>query len=237
MIWLVIAGCVEETVALNGTVYESYEPLSAPLEDGELRIVDFAGEPLTTVHTSADGTFDAVVPAGISVFVEVSADGFAVTPFPGVIGFEPVQTVEDHALYGVSDAERADWLARYEGCPGADTDRAMVIGEMRLYGLTDPLTGGNPTIGTGTVTVADGDIEEATGCYLDEDGALYDPDAVFTGASGAFGVFGVEAGLHDFQLRGEMATDLSTTEVYPLWIPDRPNVVSPWFPAWLPFAF
>jgi hypothetical protein len=237
MIWLIFVGCSEETVRLTGNVFESHDLLSGPLEDGELAIVDFDGKPLATAETDANGAFEAVVPAGIAVFVEVTAEGFAVTAFPGVIGLDPEQEVEAHALYGVSDAERADWLGRFTGCPGADDDRAMVIGEMRIYGLQDPYTGESPTIGTGTVAVAQGEDVKASGCYLDEDGALYDPEAEVTGASGAFGVFGVGPGLHDLQIEGEVSTDLSTTQAYPLWVPDRPNVVSPWFPAWLPFAF
>jgi hypothetical protein len=58
-----------------------------------------------------------------------------------------------------------------------------------------------------------------------------------TGDSGAFGVLGVPPGLHDLQLEAAVAAEITTAEVYPLWIPDRPDVVSPWYPAWLPFAY
>lgn len=235
MIWLAILGCAEETVTLNGAVYESHSPLSAPLAEAEIRVVDFAGAPLGTAVADGEGYFEVVVPGGDAVFVEVTAEGYAVTPFPGVIGLDPVQSVEDHALYGVSDAERAAWITRFTGCPGADTDRAIVLGEMRLYGLVDPLTGGNPLIGTGKVRVSDGEDGVASGCYLDPEGGVWDPEATVTGESGAFAIFGVDPGLYDLHLEGVVSETVSATQVYPLWIPDRPNVVSPWYPAWLPF--
>lgn len=237
MIWLAVLGCTDETVLLNGVVYESHDLLSPALAGAEIHVVDFDGTSLSTATADGGGRFETEVPGGIPVFVEVSAEGYSVTPFPGVIGLAPVQTVDDHALYGVSDAERADWLARFTGCPGADGDRAIVLGEMRIYGLEDPLTGESPTIGTGIVTVTDGEQTEAAGCYFDPAGERYDPAAEVTGDSGAFAVFGVEPGLHDLQLEGAVSETLSASEVYPLWIPDRPNVVSPWYPAWLPFPF
>ena len=38
-------------------------------------------------------------------------------------------------------------------------------------------------------------------------------------------------------MRSRPLIGVTTSEVYPLWIPDREHVVSPWFPAWLEFVF
>ncbi|MEQ1507344.1 MAG: carboxypeptidase-like regulatory domain-containing protein [Myxococcota bacterium] len=222
-----------ETVELSGLVYASHDPLSGPLPDARLAVVDEYGEALAEATTGADGAFTLIVPEGRSVFVEIAADGFTTSTFPGVVGLEDVQQVEDHALYGVSDAEHAGWIDRLGGCTGADDpEGALVIGEVRVYGITDPLTGGNPSVGTAQVEVADGDTVWS-GCYLDADGIAWDPDADYTGATGLFAVPGVGRGLLDLRVSADIAVGATTTEVYPLWIPADGVVVAPWYPAYV----
>lgn len=227
-----LAGCSDPSVVLQGTVYASADPTSPALGGAEVTLVDAATERIGSVKTDAEGAFEIVVPEPGVVFVEITAPDYAVSTFPGIIGAGPVQVVEEGALYGVSEAERAEALATFAGCPGADGASAIVVGEMRLH-IIDTLTGGSPTTGTGVAEVLKSGESTWTGCYLDGEG-VYDPEAVFTGLTGKFLVGGVQPGLYDLAVSAEIATGIWTEAAYPLWIPDRPHVVSPWYPAWLP---
>jgi hypothetical protein len=150
-----------------------------------------------------------------------------------VVGLEPIQVVEDGALYGVSEELRATVLAEFTGCPGTDQDTALVLGELRLD-MVDEVTGGSPTINTGIAEVLKSGETEWLGCYLGDEG-VYDPEAAWTGSTGRFLVGGVEPGQYDLAVSAQIVEGVWTEASYPLWIPDRPHVVSPWYPAWVPF--
>lgn len=219
-----------DPITVSGVVYSSHDPLSPPLPGAELRFVDFDLAELGTATADADGAFALSLPAGVSVLVAISAEGNATTTFPGVLGVGD-QEVEDHAMYGFPLADEADLRARFAGCPGADAGGAMVYGEIRVYGLSDP-DGQEPSTNVGTAKVDTGDAQ-IFGCYFDAAGELYDPEAAFTGDSGQFAVFGVEPGLHDLLIDADLTPGQDSTVSYPLWVPDAPTVVSPWFPAYV----
>lgn len=229
-----LGGCAhEDVVTLKGLVYESSDSLSPPLPGAELRFVDFDGEPVGRGRTDDDGVFSISLPGGIPVFVEISAEGHATTTFPGVVGLDAEQSVEDRTLFGMPLATLDDWRARFAGCPGADDpDTAMVIGEIRIYALTDPITGGQPSTSVGLAIVHTA-RRDLPACYLDSEGQVYDPEAEYTGTSGTFAVFGVPEGLHDLDVRADFSSGIDNTEIYPVWIPEGGSVVSPWYPAYV----
>jgi hypothetical protein len=232
-IGLTLLGCSETVVTLQGTVYQSVDPVAPPLAQAELLVVDVEGVRLAEAVTDDDGKFELSVVGGDTVFVEITAEGYAVSTFPGVVGIQPVQVVEDGALYGVSEEVRAQVLAEFAGCPGTGEDQAIVLGELRLD-MVDAVTGGSPTINTGIAEVLKSGQSEWLGCYLGEAG-VYDPEATWTGETGRFLVGGVEPGLYDLAVSAQIVEGVWTEASYPLWIPDRPHVVSPWYPAWVPF--
>jgi hypothetical protein len=236
-LFLLALGCAERLTVVNGVVFESRDPLSPGLGGASVEFVDEYGERLDRVTADADGAFQVTVPSAESVFVVISADGFATTTFPGSIGYAEQAQVEDHALYGVTLAEREAWLAQYAGCAGADDPvGAVVVGEIREYGITDPYTGESPTTSMGLAELYDGgEAPTWTGCYLDADGVAWDPEAELTGPAGQFAVFGVGPGFHDLVIQTLIGPDLWTVDVYPMWVPEGDDVVSPWFPAWASF--
>jgi hypothetical protein len=154
-----------------------------------------------------------------------------VSAYPGTIGLDPEQQVEDHALYGLSNEEYQEWSELFAGCPGLDSG-AFVVGEVRLFGISDPITDESPTTSTGRVTAYGADGQVWAGCYLDDEGLAYDPDASFTGATGLFLVPGVPVGLHDLVVEVLIGPDTWTLDVYPLRITAGPQMVSPWWPLW-----
>lgn len=237
MLPLLILACADdELVRLEGTVVESHGS-TAPLPDATVAFVDDSGAPLGDAVTDAYGNFAIDLPAGANVFVTIDAVGFVTSVFPGVIGVQPLQKVEGYALYGVSAAEHESLLAVWSGCPGLTETGPLVVGEQRIYGLTDG-AGNSPSVNTGIATLlsADGSDSEE-GCYLTDDGSAYDPTAETTGASGTFLVAGATPGPWDLVVEYEFGVDQWTTAIYPVWLPDRGPIVSPWYPAWVPFAY
>lgn len=233
---LALLGCeAPGETRVTGRIFAGHGDDAPPLSGAEVSFVVGDASVLDRVETDADGAFTVRLPHGTNLFVEVRADGYATTTFPAVIGLDRALEVEDHLLYGFPAEERDAILTAHAGCDGAEPGAALVVGEMRLYGWADPDTGESPTVTTGVATVLGRGSTEWAGCYLDEAGLAYDPEAFMTGDSGRFTVFGPAPGLHDLDARYEVSTDVWSAQLYPVWIPEDEGAVSPWYPAWVEF--
>lgn len=225
------AACQEpDPVLVEGVVWSGPESTAPPLPDASVTFVDETGAILDAVQAGPDGVFRASVPAGVEMFAEITAPGHALTTFPGVSGIADTFEVEDHALYGMSLEERDAILERFAGCPGADEGGPLVTGEIRLYVVDEQ--GDSPLVTTGAAAVG-----KHTACYLDWSGSRYQPKVSETGNSGAFAVFGVGPGLRTLSIGYQPFPDQWSIEEYRVWIPDEPDVVSPWYPAWVELVF
>jgi hypothetical protein len=234
---LLAFGCAtDHTVELGGIVVESKDS-TAGLANATVTFVSDQGVPLDTVQTDDRGSFSAELPAGENVFARIDADGYVSSIFPGVIGIVPHQEVEGDALYGTSEAEHAALLAQWAGCPGLADDGFLVVGEMRVFGLTDD-TSNAPSVNTGTATLTP---EEGgtviDGCYLTDDGTAYDAGAERTGESGQWLVATTGPGNWALDVQYEFGADEWEGETYPVWAPADGPAVSPWYPAWVQFAY
>jgi len=75
------------------------------------------------------------------------------------------------------------------------------------------------------------------GCYLTDDGTAYDPGAERTGDSGQWLVAGAAPGGWSLEVAYEFGVDTWESETYPVWAPVDGPAVSPWYPAWVEFAY
>lgn len=237
LVWL--AACTSEPeVTLSGVVWAGPRDDDPPLGNVAVEIVSEDGSSLGRTRADADGVFSLVIHEQGTVFSVLRKDGWATTTFPGVIGAVPEQAIEPHALYAVSlDAVAAE-EARFAGCPGVGAG-GSAGGELRVFGLEDPVTGEAPLVQTGkaSLTPASSPRDELDACYLLDDGTAWDPEAYWTGASGTFGFFGLAPDTYDLDLRFELSDELVETASYPVYIPDDPVVRAPWYPAWIEFPF
>ena len=236
---LLAAGC-SQSVRVSGTVFATHGFEAPPLADAEITVVSPPStNVLATTVTGSDGSFILSLPPAIGVALEVRAEGYATTIFHGNSPFSGELAVLDHDVFGVTEAELAAERARFAGCEGADGPGAVVFGEVRVFGLVDPITGDSPLTSEGQVDVLavgdDGDVSATYGgCYLDEAGAAHDPTAEFTGESGRFAVFGVEPGLHELQAQWQAVPGEWIANYYPAWVPaGEEQVVLPQWPAWV----
>jgi hypothetical protein len=242
--WFTLFACRQEPeVLVEGVVWDGPEATSRPIGLVDVEIVDTKERVLATTRADPDGSFSAVVAETGTVFVVLRKEGYATTTFPGVIGTQEALRVEDHALYLVSEEAVAAEEARFAGCesePDPGADRRSVGGEVRAFGLVDPVTGESPIVAAAKVAlrpVPRGGAEDRAACYLDDAGEHHDPEAFWTGEAGAFGVFGIEPGVYALDVRFEVTADVFETASYPVFVPDDPIVRSPWYPAWIEFPF
>jgi hypothetical protein len=171
------------------------------------------------------------------VFLVLRKDGYVTTSIPGVIGAAEQQTIETHAVYLVSEAGAEADDERFDGCAGVG-DAGGVLGEVRVSGLIDPITGQSPLSESSKVKLYPVDGVDRTGdgilaCYLSDDGAVWDPEGFWTGAAGTFGIFGLAPGRYQLEVRIEFSAQLFDTVAYPVFIPDDSRARSPWYPAWI----
>jgi hypothetical protein len=233
---LLALGCAEDLrVELDGIVVESSDS-TVGLAGATTTFLDEDGRDLGSATTNDLGEFSVELPSGTNVFVLVDADGYVTSVFPGVIGEQPTQQVDGYALYGTSVEEYAALLATWDGCPGVLEDTFLVVGEMKIFGLTD-VTGNSPTVNTGIASLTGVNTNTVLGgCYLTDDGAAYDPDAERTGDSGGWLVAPATSGGWALEVAYEYGLDAWESETYPVWAPTAGPAVSPWYPAWVEFA-
>jgi hypothetical protein len=199
-----------------------------------LSVLHDNGDLYASVTSSADGEFSIDAPGGQNIFVEVSGTNLISASFTGVAGIGVVQEVEDGRLFGFSELEYQNWTALFEGCPGIEESQAAVVGEIRLFGFADPETGLEPLITTGYAWVQDSNGDNYQACYLDDEGTAYDPEAVATGSSGRYAIFGAPVGLSQLTIGYEVAPGTVEDYEYFLWLPQ--GGVSPRFPSYVELA-
>lgn len=234
---LLLSACeVPQDVILTGVVWNGPGDTAPSLPEAEVTVLDELGEPLGTTMADADGAFSLTVAGGDSVFVVIRRDGYATSSFPGVLGIGE-QRAEDHTLYAVPleqvEAARATWA----GCAGTGSAQGISYGDVRVFDLVDDVTGEHPSVGTATITViAERESDDRAGCYLDAFGERYESRRTVTGPAGRFATFDLVPGLHRIQV-DYTGVGWSDQLSYPMWIPDDPVSVAPWFPLWVEFRF
>lgn len=188
------AGCspsYPQTVTLSGVVldgpYGEGEPvsgLSVASRDGTL-------EPFGEATTDDAGSFTVEVAAIQDFFLEVSGEGWTTALFAGDAGLFDMQ-LTDGAVW-VRESGWVDGLAAEFGetCAAAGTDR-VIEGEVRVW-IEGVAPQDQERVGNAWVTVFTADGTPYPACYLGEEGEA-DPDAVMTGPTGRFAVFGVPQG-------------------------------------------
>lgn len=219
-----VCACSAPEVAVRGIVSAEMgaearlEGADVLLRDGDYAVVDRA-------VTDAEGVFAVTAPSLSNVFLEFSGDGLIPIAFDGSSGLGETLDVGEGILWGFTEDNRSHWESLFVGCPGVG-EGAFVIGEIHI----DVATGIAPPIADqGFARVLDEENERFDACYLDAEGLAYDAEAVRTGASGLFGIFGLEPGPF-LLVEGFHITDSSTKiQETIVWVPEDGVVTE--FPA------
>lgn len=250
------AGCIERTTLVRGRVLD-HPPAAGQsrpvgLAGARVRMLDEIGALYENSEADKDGTattddqgdFRVHAPRGQTVYALIDADGYAVTSFSGVSGFESSLTVETGLLYGLPTDHLDGYRALFAGCPVQGDGAGWILGEVRVFNLVepgleeepgtiDPLI--HPLVTTASVTALDQEGIERSACYLDAEG-VYDPEAVVTGPTGFFAIPGVPVGLHTLSVGYSLAEGINVEPARTeLWMANGEDVVAPRFPAWVEF--
>lgn len=233
---LLLAACSSGEVTIYGTLYESADADADALADGTIQIREDDGQAYgSAAHTDALGEFSALAPGGATIFAEIGGRDDGVTAsFTGTTGVgETLEVnVDEHVLYAFSQEDLDVWRDLMDGCPGAGEGGA-VLGEVRMSELSQG--GEHPLVTTAWVEVEAANGEVWEGCYLDDEGTGWDPDAEWTGETGRFAVFGVPEGAYTLTVRYAISDDYHAASWTPLWVPE--DGVAPRFPAWVRWEF
>lgn len=231
---LLLGACdrLPEQVKVKGDVRDDVDIESAPFADASLTVLAEAGKQIGSSSTDAEGAFSLKVPAGERFHLLIEGEGHVTASFTGMSGLSETFKVPEGTLHGVTQTEADAWTAQFAGCPGIGEGGA-VIGEPRIEELVDE-EGEHPGVSSAVAELWDPRSEKviATACYLDETGA-YDPEAVNTGESGVFAIYGVEEGTYVLSVGLEVYPDAWTWEDTVVYVPD--GGVAPRFPAWVHF--
>lgn len=234
----IVAGCRNDEIVVRGLV-DRVMPVRTdgrwPLSNGTVRIFDGDGERYSEATTNTNGYFRTPAPAGETIFAEVTGEGLGTTSFTGVSGLEDRMDVPVGTLFGWDLEDLADLREAFAACPGASAAGGVVLGEVRVFGLSDPETGEAPLVGTAEVSIVGLDGTEIAACYYTAEGDAHDPAAIRTGDAGAFAIFGVPSGIHTLSVVYSVfeEDDLSTYTV--VWVPEGDDAVVPRFPTWVEF--
>lgn len=193
MMLVLLFGCnpLPDTVVMTGVVGDTPYGGGGVVGGASVEILDDAHASLDTQTADAAGAFSVDVPAGVPFFVVVSAEGHVPTGFSGTAGLYDFVAPEGYP-WAASEAWLAQLRADFAACPTVGAAGAVVAGEVR---------GNNPgaaytdmiLVPSATARVFGADQAEYVACYLDDDGVSV-ADAIETGDTGRFAIFGVPAG-------------------------------------------
>lgn len=243
---LLLAACPNKETPIRGRAENARgrPDVFWPLARGTITIYDQDGVAYATTSTDASGRFATVGPGGQTVFATVDGEGLATSSFTGITGAPNTGPLvvaldehQDSPLYGVLLTEVDELRATFAGCPGADGDGGLVFGEVRVIGITDPVTDEEPLVRTAVVSVLGEAEQEFQACYLDDAGEVYDPAAGVTGDSGRFAIFGVPTGLWTLSVSFSAFVDSDVETFSQLFVPDADVAVVPREPSWVEFPF
>lgn len=183
-------------VRIDGEVQASRGE-NAPAVGARILLHDEDFQLYAETTTAEDGSFSVMAPRGAAVHLVVRTEDGLDINFPGQSGFADVFTVPRTSLWAFPKREETRWREDFAGCPGALDAPGMIVGETVLaLDIDDPSQGPIEQFGLAYAYNLEAGIEASRidACYLDDEGVAYKPDAVATGPSGRFAIFGHELG-------------------------------------------
>ncbi len=232
---LLLMGCPQQTpeeVTISG--YVSDNPGSTnPLEGVTVSVMDLTFEEQDSVVTDAEGFFSVVTTAGVPVYFDLQAEGYARTAHSGNAGLND-WTVALGQLWLESEDDLSELQALYAGCPGVGEEGGLIGGEVRFWleGY-EPDDGAWPLATTAFARAYSSEGDSFDSCHLNEEGTAYDPEALVTGQSGQYAIFGGPAGPVTLTVGYVIEEQPTWAAEYQIYVPD--GGIAPLWPSYVPF--
>lgn len=234
MLALALLACtpMPTEVTLTGAVFDDRHSAAGPLEGATVQLYDSALALYSQAQTDADGAFTVMAPAGTPVYFELHAPDFVPTGFSGTTGLSDA-AVPDGTLWLESEDDLGELEGSFAGCPGVGEASGVIEGEIRYYAEGyEPDEGSEwPIADTAWAIAYDTAGNPTPACYLDAEGAAYDPDAIVTGVSGRFAIFGAPTGPVTLEVGYNMNDEPYWHTYYYMYVPE--DGVAPAWPAYV----
>lgn len=227
------AGTPPETVTVAG--YIATNPgVQDALAGATVSVRDHTFEEVDSAVTDDEGFFSVVTTAGVPVYFDLQAEGYVPTAFSGNAGLVDWELALGD-LWIESEDDLAELEARYAGCPGVGEGGGIIAGEIRFWaegyepgdGEEWPMS----TTGFGRAYATDGESWDS--CHLDDSGEAYSADALVTGESGQYAIFGGPTGPVTLTLGYVIEEEPLWGAEYRIYVPD--GGIAPLWPSYVPF--
>ncbi|MFT5682754.1 MAG: hypothetical protein ACI8RZ_003678 [Myxococcota bacterium] len=228
MLTLLALGCISSSTTMSGAIMDGPDSTAA-VPDTAITIRSAGGSEWDAVTADATGSFEVTVPSHALFYLSAEAEGFRTTVFTGASDDAPV-VVDDGTLWMRTEADIETLIADFGDCAAEESANGggVIEGEIRLQVFESSEVNDFPIVTTAAVLAYTESGVPYTACYLDSEG---NPsiDAVSTGETGRFAVFGVPSGLISLQIRYDYGGPEEQEDWYPLYMPDDGTV--PMWPA------
>lgn len=219
LLFLVLAGCTRapNLVSISGQVADGRDADAEAIPEVQVRTFDNVLYEVDSVVADGRGWFEAQVVANADMYIEVSAPGYATAGFAG-LGPAVGTAIEFGGLWTSSDEDMEIIDSAFYGC--AQDEGALVEGQVRLsvQGFTPDEGQDWPIAITAWARAYDSQGNTFPACYLSNEGA-YDAEAVSTGDTGRFAIYGAPTGPVTLEVGYDVAEQTSSQLFY-IYVPE-----------------
>lgn len=229
---LFFLGCIgTDYISITGHIMEGPQSTTAV----SLASVTAYNEQLETQsisdNTDEYGAFEVMVPSLESFYLKIEGEDRSPTFFAGQAGAYDMG-ITDGAIFSFSNSYLDDLKDKFSTC--GDVEGGIIEGEV----VVAFPSGGNDYVSNAWVTAYDELENKFEGCYLDDNGN-YIEDALYTGKTGRFAIFGLEDGIYSlsvaYGVRAESDEYQEEDEGY-YWnfrVLIQDSGIAPFYPAWV----
>lgn len=228
MLALLALACLPTSTTMTGAVMDA-QTNGSPVPSAEITIRTGGGGEWDATTADASGTFEVALPTHAVFYFAAEADGFLPTVFTGVTDDNPVEVTEgDLWLRTQTDIDAI--IAEFGDCAveASASGGGIIEGEVRMQVVETEEVDGLPLVTTASALAYTESGVPYQACYLDDEGVA-SSEALWTGETGRFAIFGVPSGLISLQLRYDYGGTDEQEDWYPLYMPD--NGAVPMWPA------
>lgn len=231
LLWLA-PGCDSRTVWVSGVVTAAPDADAAVVAGATVRVRDWSTQVTDEGPTDAEGGFVLRATRGSALYLELEAAGYANTVLWGGTGLEDL-TLDPGEVWMRGDTDALALEALFAGCPGAGEGGSTLEGELRAHvpGY-DVVDGEWPLVAEGRVWATTEAGDEIPACYLDDEGLGWSEDAVVTGQTGRFALFGLPEGRVELHAEMGDAEEPTSSQDYVGWLPAQ--ATAPLYPLYVP---
>ncbi len=219
MLALLALGCLPDSTIMSGIIMDGPDS-SVGVPDAAITIQTAGANEWDTTTADGTGGFEVEIPIHALFYFTAAASGYRPTVFTSISDDSPV-IVDDGTLWMRTDSDIETLITEFGDCAAeaSASGGGVIEGEIRLQVVQSGEVTTFPLVTTAAALAYTESGVPYTACYFDDTGAPSD-DAVMTGTTGRFAIFGVPSGLISLQVRYDYGGSEEQEDWYPVYMPD-----------------